>query len=55
MSHRPKRFYRHTNAVIADMVRELYRSRRMKQVELAAFFRISQASVSRYVSGQVWM
>jgi predicted transcriptional regulator len=54
VSHRPKSYYRHTNAVIAGMVRELYFCRRMKQVELARFFQISQASVSRYVSGQVW-
>lgn len=51
---RPKRFYRHMNPVIAQMIRQLYFTRRMNQPQLAAFFRIKQNSVSRIVSGQVW-
>jgi hypothetical protein len=51
---KPKRHYRHTNPVVAQMIRELYLSRRMKQAELAAFFKLSQGSISRIVSEQVW-
>jgi predicted XRE-type DNA-binding protein len=54
MKHRPKRFYGHMNAVIAQMIRELYFSRHMNQTQLADFFRIKQGSVSRIISGQVW-
>jgi len=43
------------NATIAHMIRELYFEHRWKQRELAQFFRIGQNSVSRIVSGQVWM
>jgi hypothetical protein len=52
--NRPKRFYGHMCPVIAEMIRELYFSRRMNQPQLAKFFRIGQGSVSRIVSGQVW-
>ncbi len=52
---RPKRHYRHTNPVVAKMIRELYFSRKMKQAELAALFRLTQGSISRIVSNQVWM
>ncbi len=52
--NRPKRFYGHMNAVIAQMIRELYFSRRMNQTQLADFFQIRQGSVSRIVSEQTW-
>jgi hypothetical protein len=50
----PKRFYGHMNAVIAQMIRELYFSRHMNQTQLARFFRIRQGSVSRIVSNRTW-
>lgn len=51
---RPKRSYGHMNAVIAQMIRELYFTRHMNQTQLADFFRIRQGSVSRIVSDQTW-
>lgn len=49
-----KRFYRHMNPTIAAMIREMYFARLMKQQELADFFRISQTTVCRVISGEVW-
>lgn len=42
------------NRTIADMIRELYFSRTMKQTELANLFRLSQGNVSRIISGEIW-
>ena len=53
--YRPKRYYRHMNQTIADMIRELYFSRQMNQRELGDLFRIRQHSVSRIVSNQTWV
>lgn len=50
----PKRFYGHSNHVIAWMIRQLYFSRRMKQAQLAAFFHVSQSTVSKILSNKVW-
>jgi len=50
----PKSHYRHMNRTIAVMMRELYFGRRMNQVELAAFFRVRQSTVSRIIAGLTW-
>jgi len=52
---RPKRWYRHMNADKAREIRDLYFSRTMNQREIAERYNIRQNSVSRIVSGQVWM
>jgi predicted XRE-type DNA-binding protein len=55
MKRRPKRSYsKHLNAVIAQMIRDLYFSRHMNQSQLAAFFHTHQGHISKIVSGQIW-
>lgn len=54
MPHRPKRFYRHMNPQMADLMRELYFVGKIKQAQLAKAFGLAQGSVSRTISGQVW-
>jgi DNA-binding transcriptional regulator LsrR (DeoR family) len=50
----PKRYYRHMTPAIAAEITRAYFAREAKQAELAARYGITQASVSRIVSGLVW-
>lgn len=54
MAHRPKKFYKHMNPVIAEMIRHLYFVEKWKQQRLAVFFQIGQSSVSKIISNQIW-
>lgn len=49
-----KRFYRSMSEDIARQIRDLYFSRWFRQWEIARLYGISQSTVSRIVSGQVW-
>ena len=51
---RPKRHYRKMTPAKANLIRELYFMGRIKQVQLARGFGISQGNVSRIVSGGAW-
>ena len=51
----PKRYYKTMNYAKAELMRSLYFSRQKKQAELAEMFGIRQGSVSRIVSGKVWV
>lgn len=51
---RPKRFYRNSNPRIAAVSRDLYFVGKLKQHEIAWLFGVSQHTVSRWISGQVW-
>jgi len=50
-----KRWYRHMDHEKAEKIRELYLSRQFKQTELAQLFGVRQCTISRIVSGQVWV
>ena len=50
-----KRWYRHMDYDKAERIRELYFTRRMKQAELAQLFGVRQCTISRIVSGRVWV
>jgi len=50
-----KRWYRHMDYAKAERIRELYFSRQMRQAELAEMFGVRQCTISRIVSGQVWV
>jgi DNA-binding transcriptional regulator LsrR (DeoR family) len=54
MSRRPKRWYRNMTQERADQIRRRYLAREARQRELASEYGITQHSVSRIVSGQVW-
>ena len=49
-----KSHYRNMTPLKAELIRVLYFSRILKQVEIAELFGIRQSSVSRIVSGRVW-
>jgi DNA-binding transcriptional regulator LsrR (DeoR family) len=50
----PKSRYRHITRAKAEEIRRAYFAREANQCQLAERFGISQGSVSRIVSGQVW-
>lgn len=50
-----KRHYRNMTPAKAEEIRRLYFSREKKQAELAAMFGIRQNTVSRIISGMVWV
>lgn len=52
--HKPAQRYLNMTREIALEIRRAYLAREAKQAELAAKHGITQASVSRIVSGQVW-
>jgi DNA-binding transcriptional regulator LsrR (DeoR family) len=52
---RPKSRYRHMNRAKAEEIRRRYFAREKKQRELAEEYGIKQHSVSRIVSGLVWV
>jgi len=52
---RPKRWYRNMNPAIAAQIRRRYFRREATQSQLAAEYNIRQNTVSRIVSGQVWV
>ena len=49
-----KRFYRDMTPGQANQIRDLYFSRQFKQTELSVIYSMSQSSVSRIISGDVW-
>lgn len=51
-----KKFYRHMNKRRADYIRSLYFNKyfRYTETELSEMFMISQSSVSRILSNEVW-
>jgi len=55
MSMRPKKFYRSMTPAKATEIRRRYFAREAKQAELAREFGIGQGSISRIISGQVWI
>lgn len=50
----PKQNYRGMDHERAKKIRELYLSRQMTQKELAQRFGVSQGTISKIVSDQVW-
>ena len=50
-----KRYYKTVDPEKAETIRSLYFSRQKKQAELAEMFGLRQGSVSRIVSGKVWV
>lgn len=46
--------FKHHSPRDALEVRDLYFARLFKQTELAEIYKVSQGTVSRYVSGRVW-
>ena len=52
--NRPKNFYRHMNPRVAQVIRELYFVGKLKQHQIGRMFGLTQGSVSRIVSEQVW-
>lgn len=52
---RTKTYYRHMTPMAAKAIRDLYFIGKFKQRELAHGFSLRQSSVSRIVSGQVWL
>jgi DNA-binding transcriptional regulator LsrR (DeoR family) len=53
--NRPKRFYRHMDRQKATEIRRAYFAREANQPQLAARYGIRQNTVSRIVSGLVWI
>ena len=51
----PRSHYRHMTRDLANQIRDLYFSRWFKQREIAEMYGIRQHSVSRIVSGRVWV
>lgn len=54
MSRRPRRWYGRMTPERAEEIRRRYLAREARQRELAAEYGITQHSVPRIVSGQVW-
>jgi DNA-binding transcriptional regulator LsrR (DeoR family) len=52
--YRPKRHYRDMNRQKADQIRIEYFSTRCKQKDLAIKYNVSQVTICRIISGQVW-
>lgn len=50
-----KRWYRQMDYETAEKIRELYFTSKMKQTKLAQLFGVRQCTISRIVSGQVWV
>jgi predicted transcriptional regulator len=53
--HRPKSHYRHMNPAKAEEIRRAYFSREAKQADLARQHGVRQNTISRIVSGLVWV
>lgn len=51
---RKKSYYRNSTPMMARVIRDLYFVGRHKQTFLARAFSLSQSSISRIISGQVW-
>ena len=52
---RPKRYYRHMTREKAQEIRQRYFSRQANQTQLAQEYGVKQHTISRIVSGQVWV
>lgn len=50
----PKRYYRNMTAEKAQEIRSVYVATRCKQKDLAIQYGVSQSTVCRIISGQVW-
>ncbi len=51
---KPMSKYRHMNHEKAEEMRALFFSRQLKRKEIAQKFQVSEATVSRVISGLIW-
>jgi DNA-binding transcriptional regulator LsrR (DeoR family) len=52
--YRPKRYYQNMTAEKAMEIRSVYVATRCKQKDLAVQYGVSQSTVCRIISGEVW-